>query len=324
MLGLIRRLSRVGLLGINQRNADYILPRNDRAKYPMVDDKLLTKQLAERHGLSVPPLYGMVEIYRQVRDVHKLLEQHEDFVVKPAHGSQGHGIVVVTGRVGTGYRRANGSLLTPEDMGHHISNILSGIYSLGGQPDQALIEYRVQFDPVFEKITYLGVPDVRIIVLLGVPVMAMVRLPTRMSDGKANLHQGALGAGIDMATGRTLTAVWRDRIVEEHPDTGNRVSGVEIPHWGTMLDIAARTYDMTGLGYQGVDLVLDSARGPLILEINARPGLNIQIANRVGLRPRLELAERHLAQLTTVADRVAFARLHFGVGTPAPRTSTKI
>ena len=78
------------------------------------------------------------------------------------------------------------------------------------------------------------------------------------------------------------------------------------------------------MGYRGVDLVRDSGPGPLIRGIKARPGLNTQIANRVGLRPRLELAERHLAQLTTVADRVAFARLHFGVGTPAPRTSTKI
>ena len=97
------------------------------------------------------------------------------------------------------YRKVDGLLLNPEEVGYHLFNIISGIYSLGGQPDKALIEYRVQFDPIFEAISYQGVPDIRVIVFLGVPVMSMVRLPTRMSGGKANLHQGAIGAGIDIA-----------------------------------------------------------------------------------------------------------------------------
>jgi alpha-L-glutamate ligase-like protein len=103
------------------------------------------------------------------------------------------------------------------------------VFSPGGHPDQALIEYRVRFDPVFETISYQGVPDVRIVVFQGIRVMSMVRPPTRMSDGKANLHQGDMGAGIDLASGRTLTAVWRNDIVDEHPDTGYPVTGVEIP-----------------------------------------------------------------------------------------------
>jgi alpha-L-glutamate ligase-like protein len=155
------------------------------------------------------------------------------------------------------------------------------------------------------------VPDVRIIIFKGVPVMAMVRLPTRMSDGKANLHRGCIGAGIDISTGRTLTAVWRNSIVTVHPDTGNPVSGVEIPQWARLLEIAAGAYEMTNLGYQGIDLVLDRERGPLLLELNARPGLNIQIANREGLQTRLSKIEAHTGPLDTVAERVAFARETF-------------
>lgn len=300
-----------GVLGINERNAEYTLPYNPRNCYPLVDDKVLTKELAQKAGIAVPPLYGVIEIQRQVRALPALLKDHEDFVVKPARGSQGDGIVVVTGRTHDLYRTADGSLLDGGHLAFHVSNILSGIYSLGGQTDKALIEYRIKFDPVFEAITYRGVPDIRIIVFLGVPVMAMVRLPTRLSGGKANLHQGAIGTGVDMATGRTLTAVWGNGIVSEHPDTANPVSGVQIPNWDTLLDLGARSYELTGLGYQGIDIVLDRDRGPLILELNARPGLAIQIANRTGLKSRLAAVEAAHARLTTVAERVAFARERF-------------
>jgi alpha-L-glutamate ligase-like protein len=304
-------LTNNGVLGINRRNADYILPHNPRACYPLVDDKVLTKELAAKAGIAVPALYGTLEIHQQIRRLPQMLANYRDFVVKPARGSQGDGILVVTGRTHSLYRVADGSLLDDHEMQFHVSNILAGVYSLGGQVDKALIEYRVNFDPVFEAITYRGVPDVRIIVFRGVPVMAMVRLPTRLSGGKANLHQGAIGAGVDLATGRTLTAVWRTEIVSEHPDTGNPVSGVQVPHWDTLIELAARSFELTGLGYQGIDIVLDRDLGPLILELNARPGLAIQIANQAGLESRLRIAERELPALCTVADRVAFARERF-------------
>jgi len=311
MFSLARRLHEAGVLGINRRNAEYILVHNDRRFYPLVDDKVLTKTIAQEKGIAVPELYGTIEIQAQVADIPDIVAGHDDFVVKPAQGSQGQGIVVVTGRSRGLYKLADGKLMDDGELAFHTSNILSGIFSLGGQPDKALIEYRVKFDPVFEAISYQGVPDVRIIVYFGIPVMAMVRLPTRLSKGKANLHQGCIGAGIDISTGRTLTAVWRNDIVEEHPDTGNRVSGVEIPGWQTLLEIAARSHELTGLGYQGIDLVLDKDLGPLILELNARPGLNIQIANRAGLAGRLEKADGFRKDGLSIAERVSFARENF-------------
>lgn len=311
MLALARRLRAAGVLGINRRNADYILIHNERRFYPLVDDKALTKQIAIAKNIAVPALYGMVEIQAQVATIPDIVAGHDDFVVKPAQGSQGLGIIVVTGRSKGYYRVADGRLIDDAELAFHTSNVLSGIYSLGGQPDKALFEYRVKFDPVFETISYQGVPDVRIIVFHGIPVMAMVRLPTRMSKGKANLHQGCIGAGIDIATGKTLSAVWRNEVVTEHPDTGNPVSGVEIPGWQTLLEIAAASFELTGLAYQGIDLVLDKDLGPLILELNARPGLNIQIANRAGLATRLEAADGFRRPDLTVAERVAFARANF-------------
>jgi len=313
VFGLGKRLAAAGVLGINRRNADYTLRCNPRRYYPLVDDKLKTKTLAQEAGMSVPPLYGVVEIERQVKDAERLLEGHHEFVVKPAHGSGGDGIVVIDGRMHGQYLKASGALLPTEELRYHLSGILAGMYSLGGQPDKAILEYRVRPDPVFAAISYQGVPDIRIIVFRGVPVMAMVRLPTRMSDGKANLHQGAIGAGVDMATGITLKAVWRNDIISEHPDTGNPVTGVQIPQWDELLRLAARSCDLVKLGYVGVDFVLDRDHGPMILELNARPGLNIQIANGTGLLPRLQSVEAETNCEAALETRIEFAKRRFGI-----------
>ncbi len=169
-------------------------------------------------------------------------------------------------------------------------------------------------DPLFKSISYEGVPDIRIIVLMGYPVMAMLRLPTRQSGGKANLHQGAIGVGVDLATGTTLQGTWLNNKINKHPDTSTLVAGVQLPDWNGFMTLAAGCYELCGLGYIGVDMVLDQDKGPLILELNARPGLNIQIANNAGLTLRTHAVERHLAELKSkgisesVEERVRFTQ----------------
>ena len=310
-VALANHLFAAGVLGINRRNAEFTLRYNPRRLYPLVDDKLRTKELAMAAGIAVPEIYTVVEIERQVRELHARLRGRKDFVIKPARGTGGEGVLVVTGKYKDSYRMANGALKTRKEVDLHVSNILGGIYSLGGESDRAMVEYRVQLDPLFESVAYQGVPDIRIVVFLGVPVMSMVRLPTRLSEGRANLHQGAIAAGIDIGTGATLTAVFRNDILREHPDTGNDVTGIRIPGWERLLELAASCYELTGMGYQGVDIVLDKDKGPMILELNARPGLNIQIANRSGLLPRLHLVEKNHDCLPDVESRVAFAKKHF-------------
>ena len=313
------KLKRLGVVGLNERNGAYISQFNKRSDYPKVDNKLITKQLAMSAGIAVPPLYGVVETNHDARRLAKLLEPYQDFVIKPAHGSGGEGIVVVDGRQGKLFRKASGQLVTLESMEHHVGNILSGMYSLGGQPDHAMIEYRVCFDPLFKDITYQGVPDIRTIVYKGYPVMAMVRLPTRTSDGKANLHQGAVGAGINIATGVTHDGVFNNMKIDHHPDTGHAIGGHTIPQWNLLLALAAGCYELTGLGYLGVDVVLDADKGPLILELNARPGLAIQIANGTGLAPYLRKIDRDANVNVPVDARIDFVQRHF-TGTPTLST----
>ena len=311
MFAFTRTLLKNGVIGINKRNADYVLVYNRRRYFPLVDDKLQTKLLAQSAGIAIPTLYGKIEFPHETMRLPEIVASHGSFVVKPAQGSGGDGILVVVGRTGNLYRLIDGEHMTVEDMVYHVNTILAGTYSLGGQTDKALIEYRVISDPLFDAVSYRGIPDIRIVVLLGVPVMAMVRLPTRMSHGKANLHQGAIGAGISIDEGRTLTAVWRNDVIEAHPDTEAPVMGLHIPHWDRLLEMAAQSFELTHLGYQGIDIVLDREKGPLVLELNARPGLNIQIANREGLGNRLALVEANIDRLKSAQDRVAFARENF-------------
>jgi alpha-L-glutamate ligase-like protein len=315
MFHLYRQLRRSGVLSINQRNSDFVLKYNARSRYPLVDNKLKSKRLANTAGIAVPPLYTVIKHEHELKNLETILSPYSDFVIKPAQGAGGDGIIVIKDRVfGNKYRHINGKLSTTEDLRHHLSSLLSGAYSLGGRSDCALIEHRVVVDPVFEAVSYEGIPDIRVIVLLGYPAMAMVRLPTRFSAGKANLHQGAIGVGVNLANGMTLGGVFQHDMIDYHPDTLNPIVGIEVPYWDTILKIAAQCYELTGLGYLGVDIVLDKSHGPLMLEINARPGLSIQIANREGALGRYRLIEKQAAsQALSVDERVKFSKEMFCV-----------
>ena len=314
MFAKAEQLREAGILGLNERNAEFIMRLNPRRLYPRVDDKAITKQLALDAGMAVPELYGIISNQGEARDFGAIVAERDSFVIKPTQGSGGDGIIVITGRSQrkrNAFRLSNGMLISEAEIVHHISNIVGGQYSLSGNRDKALIEYCVQFDPVFGEVSYQGVPDIRVIVYRGYPTMAMVRLPTRASDGKANLHQGAVGAGVDMSLGETLTGVLDNEVVDEHPDTGALVSGLLIPQWDFILQSAARGFEVTELGYLGVDMVIDRDLGPLILEMNARPGLNIQIANCTGLASRIARIDEIYKSDADPEQRARVARREF-------------
>jgi len=308
MLGDIFNLGRHRIMGINARNRDYIFEQNRRRNYPLVDDKLLTKKLAIEAGIQVPELYGVIEFFNDSSRVAQVAAPHTEFVIKPCRGSGGDGITIVKDVIDGSFVKASGDMISAGDMQYYITNILGGMYSMNGSSDKVILEYVVQFDPIFKEITYQGVPDIRIIVYKGIPIMAMLRLPTRKSDGKANLHKGGIGVGIRMHDGVTMYGVQSNRFINEHPETRKKLAGRQIPRWEFLLEMASKFYDITGLGYVGVDIVLDKHKGPMVLEANARPGLAIQIANRVGLKERTDVVDAagdvsHF----TLADRVKFA-----------------
>lgn len=301
------KLRKAGVVGMNKRNVVMIAQNNPRKLYPLVDNKLNTKFILEKAGIATPVLLGAVKTQGNVRELETFLERNPAFVMKPARGSGGKGILVVSGKKGNRYVKPSGSEITIQDICRHASNTLSGLFSLGGSPDVAMLEEMVEFSDAFDGFSYQGVPDIRVIVYKGYPVMAMTRLSTTDSDGKANLHQGAVGLGINIASGKAVKAVQFGRPVTHHPDTQKELSVFSVPQWNDFIHLASQCYEITNLGYLGVDIVLDKQKGPQILELNARPGLAIQVANGVGLQSRVDLIEKEVTHERTPVERVAFS-----------------
>lgn len=303
-----RQLDALGMLGMNARNLDFIGRYNRRSLYPLVDNKLRTKKLAQAFELPVPALRLAISQQHEVEGAVEALSSSEGFAIKPAKGSGGKGIWVIVGRDDDAFVKSSGARVNRRDLRRHMSNTLAGLYSLGGGADTLLVEDLIRIDSRFDGLSHEGVPDIRVIVFRGYPVMAMLRLATHASDGKANLHQGAVGVGLDIAKGTYTSAVQFGQFISHHPDTGVALSTIKVDGWRDILTLAAGCYDMTGLGYLGTDIVIDATGGPMLLELNARPGLAIQIANRRGLLPRLRHIEALPARRAPLAeDRVTYA-----------------
>jgi alpha-L-glutamate ligase-like protein len=277
---------------MNRRNAECILDLNPRRLFPVVDGKRQMRELCRQIGVPSPEIFAVLAAHSALRRLPEILAGRSDFVLKPNRGAAGRGILVITERDGDLMVRHSGQRLNAEDVRQHASEIISGLFSLGGRSDEALVQQRVVPDPALGSISYQGTPDVRVILYKQMPVMAMLRLPTRLSGGRANLHQGAVGVGIDLESGITTGAVLKNCKVTIHPDTGLSVVGFAVPCWREILNIARRVGAAIDLGYLGVDVVLDHRLGPQLLEANARPGLAIQIANRHGLLRRFAEVDR--------------------------------
>ncbi|MDY6890593.1 MAG: alpha-L-glutamate ligase-like protein [Pseudomonadota bacterium] len=312
------RLNRLGILNMNRRNIDYIARYNDRGAFPLVDNKLLTKQAVAEYGVATPALLQVVREQHEIGHFMERVANFDGFAIKPAKGSGGKGILVIGSHRQGRFIKASGAEISLQEIERHLSNLLAGLYSLGGAPDVAIVEALVRSEPGLARHSFQGVPDIRIIVFKGYPVMAMLRLATRASDGKANLHQGAVGVGLDLATGRACNAVQFDRPLTHHPETGLALNSIAIEHWQHLLIMASSCHEAIGLGYMGVDLVVDAQRGPLLLELNARPGLAIQIANGKGLLPRLRAVEALRRPHLTPETRVEWAMQQAGAR-PAER-----
>lgn len=300
------QLKKAGVLGMNARNYNIIGKYNKRSLYPLVDDKVKTKSLANEIGINTPRLIGVIEVQHEVKNFLDLLGEYKQFVVKPAQGSGGKGVLVIKEYDKNCFVTASGRKMDFNEVYQHISNILSGLYSLGGKYDVALLEEMVHFSDIFKNFSFQGIPDVRVIVYKGYPALAMMRLATRESSGRANLHQGAVGVGIDICTGKAISAVQHNKPIEFHPDTGARLLDLKVPFWREHLEIGIKGYEMTGLGYIGADIVLDEERGPMMLELNARPGLAIQIANGRGLAKILKKIDKKYPKGLSVQGRLDF------------------
>lgn len=274
------------VVGMNARNA-HIARANPPESIRLVTDKAATKDALTAVGIPVAPTLALIRDGRWARRL-TVGDLPDEWVIKPNQGLGGNGIKIAAGRDGdTGWVSPSGQPIAVLDVKDHLRFVLDGEFS-GRSRDAALVEPLLRSHPEFARLAHQGLPDVRVICTDDQPRLAMARLPTSASGGRANLHQRAIGAAMDIETGEVVAARVGRRSVEEHPDTGERLVGARLPFWEEILRAAGRCSAATGLRYVGADIVIDAERGPLVLEVNARPGLQIQNVSSSGIRSLLD------------------------------------
>jgi alpha-L-glutamate ligase-like protein/uncharacterized protein (TIGR02421 family) len=298
-----------GLLGINARNLLYIKAYNPKKAVMLADSKIKTKNFLSARGVPVARLYSVINNKKEL-DRFDFNSLPSAFVVKPNAGYGGEGILIIRGRKGGNFIKGNGEIISMDELSGHISDIIDGRYSIADISDVVLFEQLLEAPEPFKKMSYKGLPDIRIVVHNLIPVMAMLRLPTEKSQGKANIHMGGIGVGIDISKGEMTFVTQYGKKIDGIPGFGE-VKGIKIPHWEELLLIASRVQQITNLGFAAVDLVLDKNIGPVLLEINSRAGLAVQVANMAPLRRRLERIEG--VKVNTPEKGVRIAQDIFGL-----------
>lgn len=278
-----------GILGLNARNLLYVKPFNPRRAVAFADDKLKTKLFLSARGIPSARIYARIEHRRELRNF-SFDTLPDECVLKPNQGFGGEGIMVFQGRKNGALLEQGKRPISDQELRNHIEDILDGRYSLGGRRDSAFFEQLLHPHECFAPFRPAGLPDVRIIVFNLVPVMAMVRIPTAISHGKANVHLGGIGIGVDIAKGTTTHAVQYHHLIQELPH-GLSPAGHPIPFWDELLLISSRIQYLTNIGYLAVDITIERDSGPMLLEVNARAGLMVQVANLAPLHSRLERVE---------------------------------
>lgn len=274
-----------GVIGLNRRNIEFIYPHNQRKYYNLADDKVKSKMILHENNIACARTYAIIDRISQIKSKWSELQNQQSLVIKPARGCGGEGIKILK-KGEDGQWQSSGRNITDNQIFQHITSIISGLFSMASN-DVCLIEECIVPHSFFAEIYDEGVPDFRIITLKGKPLMAMLRMPTSKSDGKANLHQKGVGIGVNMKYG-TLTQVFDGKnYSNHHPDNTARVNGKKIPYWFTMVQLAKKTAKAFPLEYLGIDLVIDKVKGPQIMEVNVRPGLGIQLVNKCGLQSTL-------------------------------------
>ncbi|OGM14430.1 hypothetical protein A3A76_04565 [Candidatus Woesebacteria bacterium RIFCSPLOWO2_01_FULL_39_23] len=280
------------ILGLNARTNIYSYRHNNRQGRIIANSKIQTAKVLKSCNVPSPKIYKKFRVPYDIQ-TYDWSCLPSAFALKPSRGLGGEGIIVVKKKSvdGKSWITTQREKVTGEDLKLHVLDVLEGAFSMGNVPDVAFIQEYVGRHKAFRKYAYRGTPDIRIIVFNKVPVMAMLRLPTKESGGRANLHQGAIGVGVDIATGITTKAIWHGELIRRKPGTKRKLHGIKIPNWNEILETAVSAHIASKLGYLGVDIVLHPERGPMVLELNAQPGLQIQLANLSGLRRKLDKIE---------------------------------
>lgn len=176
-------------------------------------------------------------------------------------------------------------ILSEQEFKRMLVDTLDGKNSTGIIKDKIMIEEKLLPSQQFKTFCEWGLADIRIIVFNLVPVAAMIRIPTKKSEGKANLAKGGIALKIDIGTGRV--SYERKSIKKHFPETYENFKKINLEYREEILNLSSKIQYFVNLWYLALDWVITES-WPKLLEINARAGLDIQKITKVKLEEALK------------------------------------
>ncbi len=278
------------LLGQNARNLNYIKGYNTKIAKKLADSKLKTKEFLKINSVAIPETISILEnVFDLSESIFEKLTP--PFVVKPNGWFWWKWILIIS-KISSdwNYITNDEKIFSKTKLLDHFRDILDWFYSLSWNRDKVLIEKKIELDEEIELLWKYWLPDIRIVVFNMVPVMAMLRVPTQLSNGKANIHAWACWVWIDIWTWKLTYITSYSKIIKSIPWIWD-VRWLRLPWWDKALALAVKAQQITKIWYLWCDIVLDKSKWPLVLELNIRPWLEVQMANLSALKDRLKKVE---------------------------------
>lgn len=270
----------LGQAGVNAINAR-MNPPVAVATRAFVGNKLLYTQLLAQLGIPTAKTQALVSKFRDagqlpvLRDADAISAYLLDDAVyplfgKPHHGSLSEGSVRIDARDEDMLRLGNGITQNIDTFAEEVMDRYPGGF---------LFQSALVPDPVMARIAGPAIGCVRVVTVNDgtgpKPAYAVWKMPAPAAMSDNFWQAGSLLAHLDLDTGKVLTCVrgtgLRAETLSDHPQSGEPVIGVTLPHWAETLKIACDAHAVfPEFGVCGFDVAV-TADGPRVLECNDNP-----------------------------------------------------
>ena len=258
-----------------------------------LNDKLAFARQCAAHQLPTVPVVAAVEN----GEVNWLAGDRlpgADLFIKPISGRGGKGAERWDHAGGGVFRNGAGAMLDAQQLLERLRS--------RSRVARQLVQIRLTNCAALRDLNNEALSTVRILTCLNEEgradaIAAVMRMATGKNNVVDNFHAGGIAAAVDLRSGRLGSASnlgmdarlgWIDR----HPDSGAQIDGRVVPQWEALRDLAERAHrafpERVVIGWD----IAPTDSGPVIVEGNAAPDLDI--VQRI---PRRGLADSRLSEL---------------------------
>ncbi len=274
------------ILWANKRYLKYIKPFNPKKEMKLADSKFKTKKLLQDLDIPHPILLDVIKNRKQLKEYSFDKFIWRDFVVKPNKWSKWKWIMICH-MIDEENIKASWNIYNIYEFKKQVADILDWKYSLTLWNDKVLIEEKIIPWDDYDIFCEFWLADIRIITRKLVPVMAMLRYPTKESWWTANIAKWWIWFGIDIWSWKIISMyydwkIYKKEFHEKYKNFQNKI----IPYWDDILLFSAQIQYFTNIWYLWLDWTI-SKKWPNLIEINARAGMEIQLVNGEWLEKRL-------------------------------------